>query len=81
MEPPKPLNWYLSFASASYLVRYPQIQDRDGTKRPAAWAFDVPKRFLKKLERVNQFNKYLIEQNEFGTITRQEEVSPQKATS
>lgn len=63
VEPPQPLKWY------------PEIVDKDGVKRPGAYAFALPKRFLKKIEPAAELSKYLIEQNDMGTITRQEEVN------
>jgi hypothetical protein len=55
--------------------RFPSITDKEGISHPGAWAFSVPKRFIKKIEKAQTFNKYLIEQNDLGTITRQEEVN------
>eukprot|EP01127_Copromyxa_protea_P012839 TRINITY_DN3379_c0_g1_i1.p1 TRINITY_DN3379_c0_g1~~TRINITY_DN3379_c0_g1_i1.p1 ORF type:complete len:678 (+),score=195.99 TRINITY_DN3379_c0_g1_i1:14-2047(+) len=63
VNPPKALPWY------------PPLVDTDGSTNPGAWSFALPKRFLKKVEAAQEFNKYLVEQTELGTITRQEEVS------
>src|SRR3546814_1651062 len=59
-SPPEPIVWY-------------SLPGKLGASN-GAWKFTLAKRHMKKAEGVKEFRQFIIQQNDLGTITRQEEV-------